>query len=189
VVAADEPRRRGDTRERIREVAMELFAEQGYDKTSLREIAERLGVTKAALYYHFKSKEDIVASAFDDFLAEVERIVAWGQEQPRTAETRRELVRRYSRLVRGKWTTIVRFVQENQTAVRELRSQEALRARFIRLARLLTIPDAPPALQLKSRIALITLQAGPFITEDLGMTERQRHDLALQVALELVSGE
>src|SRR5512132_2864062 len=51
---------RGDTRERIQAIARELFAEQGYEKTSLREIAERLGVTKAALYYHFKSKEDIV---------------------------------------------------------------------------------------------------------------------------------
>ena len=32
-----------------------MFAERGYEKTSLREIAERLGVTKAALYYDFKS--------------------------------------------------------------------------------------------------------------------------------------
>ena len=52
--------RRGDTRERILDVALELFNEQGYDKTSLREIAERLGVTKAALYYHFERKEDIL---------------------------------------------------------------------------------------------------------------------------------
>jgi AcrR family transcriptional regulator len=48
-----------DTRERILDVALELFNEKGYDATSLREIAERLGVTKAALYYHFERKEDI----------------------------------------------------------------------------------------------------------------------------------
>ncbi|MGH9081684.1 MAG: TetR/AcrR family transcriptional regulator [Acidimicrobiales bacterium] len=47
------------TRERILEVALELFTEQGYEQTSLREIAERLGFTKAALYYHFSSKEEI----------------------------------------------------------------------------------------------------------------------------------
>ena len=52
--------RRTDMRERILDVALELFNEQGYDATSLREIAERLGVTKAALYYHFKSKADIL---------------------------------------------------------------------------------------------------------------------------------
>jgi AcrR family transcriptional regulator len=50
----------GETRERILDVALELFNEQGYDKTSLREIAERLDVTKAALYYHFERKEDIL---------------------------------------------------------------------------------------------------------------------------------
>ena len=52
--APHEVRTRSDTRARIQRVALELFAEQGYDKTSLREIAERLDVTKAALYYHFK---------------------------------------------------------------------------------------------------------------------------------------
>jgi AcrR family transcriptional regulator len=48
------------TRERILDVALDLFTEKGYDKTSLREIAEQLGFTKAALYYHFASKEDIL---------------------------------------------------------------------------------------------------------------------------------
>jgi AcrR family transcriptional regulator len=48
------------TRERILEIALELFTAQGYEKTSLRKIAERLGFSKAAIYYHFASKEDIL---------------------------------------------------------------------------------------------------------------------------------
>jgi AcrR family transcriptional regulator len=48
------------TRDRILDVALDLFVEQGYDSTSLRQIAEQLGVTKAALYYHFEAKEDIL---------------------------------------------------------------------------------------------------------------------------------
>lgn len=48
------------TRERILDIALELFVEQGYDKTSLRDIAERLGTTKAAIYYHFARKQDIL---------------------------------------------------------------------------------------------------------------------------------
>ncbi|MGP8223770.1 MAG: TetR/AcrR family transcriptional regulator [Acidimicrobiales bacterium] len=48
------------TRERILDIALELFTEQGYEKTSLRQIAERLGFSKAAIYYHFASKEDIL---------------------------------------------------------------------------------------------------------------------------------
>jgi AcrR family transcriptional regulator len=48
------------TRERILDVALALFTRQGYDKTSLRDIAERLEITKAALYYYFARKEDIL---------------------------------------------------------------------------------------------------------------------------------
>ncbi len=50
------------TRERILDVALDIFIEQGYDKASLREIAERMGFTKAALYYHFPSKADMLMS-------------------------------------------------------------------------------------------------------------------------------
>ena len=51
---------KGTTRERILDVALELFIDQGYEKTSLRQIAERMGFTKAAIYYHFASKDDIL---------------------------------------------------------------------------------------------------------------------------------
>lgn len=53
------------TRERILAVALELFTERGYDKTSLREIADRIGVTKAALYYYFPSKQKILDALVD----------------------------------------------------------------------------------------------------------------------------
>ncbi|HEY1740323.1 MAG TPA: helix-turn-helix domain-containing protein, partial [Acidimicrobiia bacterium] len=62
--AARESRAR-DTRGEILAVASELFTDKGYDATSLREIAERLGITKAALYYHFPSKEDILRALLE----------------------------------------------------------------------------------------------------------------------------
>ena len=48
------------TRARILWIALDLFTTQGYDKTSMRQIAERLGFSKVAIYYHFASKEDIL---------------------------------------------------------------------------------------------------------------------------------
>ncbi len=89
--------RRTDTRQQIRIIAMELFAEQGYDKTSLREIAERLGVTKAAVYYHFRTKEEIVASLFDDQIAALDELVAWGRTQPRRPGTEPRVARALQR--------------------------------------------------------------------------------------------
>ena len=50
----------GDTKERIMETALELFAEKGYLGTSMNDIAKQLGFTKAALYKHYTSKQDIL---------------------------------------------------------------------------------------------------------------------------------
>ena len=48
------------TRERILDVALDLFTDQGFDATSMREIAERLNISKPAIYYHFASKDEIL---------------------------------------------------------------------------------------------------------------------------------
>lgn len=54
-------RRRGRlTRDAVVEAAVLLFNQQGYDRTSMNEIAAVLGITKPALYYHFTSKEEIL---------------------------------------------------------------------------------------------------------------------------------
>lgn len=64
-----------DTRAQILAVATELFAEQGYEATSLREIAERLQITKAALYYHFPGKDDILRALLEPMGAAVTELV------------------------------------------------------------------------------------------------------------------
>ena len=50
----------GDTKERILETALELFAQSGYLGTSMSDIAKQLGITKAALYKHYASKQEIL---------------------------------------------------------------------------------------------------------------------------------
>lgn len=50
----------GDTKERILETALELFAQSGYLGTSMNDIAKQLGITKAALYKHYTSKQEIL---------------------------------------------------------------------------------------------------------------------------------
>src|SRR5262252_8205382 len=93
--ATTDARSRSDTRARIQQVAVELFTEHGYEGTSLREIAERLGVTKAALYYHFRSKEDIIASLVEDLRRQMDALIEWVKSQPKTPETRNDILVRY----------------------------------------------------------------------------------------------
>ena len=50
----------GNTRERILEVSLELFAQSGYLGTSMSDIAKQLGITKGALYKHYRSKQEIL---------------------------------------------------------------------------------------------------------------------------------
>jgi AcrR family transcriptional regulator len=64
--------RPSDTKQRILEVARELFAERGVQRTSLQEIAARLDITKPALYYHFSSREELVRSIVQPILDEEE---------------------------------------------------------------------------------------------------------------------
>jgi len=66
-------------------VALELFARQGFEKTSLREIAERLELTKAALYYHFPSKNDLVRSLVDPLGREMDALLAAHGDEPEGA--------------------------------------------------------------------------------------------------------
>jgi AcrR family transcriptional regulator len=154
---AREDRSRTDTRERIIQVAFELFSEQGYDKTSLREIAERLGVTKAALYYHFKTKEDIVRSHVQDYLGQIGELVAWGEQQPRTLQTRREIITRYAAIVRDGQDSM-KFFQQNPQLQHEQIGEDA-RKQFKALGQLFRDPKRSYADQIRGLMAIFSINA------------------------------
>src|ERR687886_108393 len=80
------------TRTRIQDVALALFATRGYDATSLQEIATALDVTKAALYYHFPAKAQLLHSLADPFLDGECALLAGYSAGPLAAAARRELV-------------------------------------------------------------------------------------------------
>jgi AcrR family transcriptional regulator len=83
-------------REQIFSVGARLFAEKGYERTSLQEVADLLGVTKPALYYYFSSKEqllfEIMSFVMDRVLADISEVA--GSDLP-PYEKLREFVRRY----------------------------------------------------------------------------------------------
>lgn len=58
-----------DTKERILTAALEMFAQNGYAGTNLRELAASLGMGKSSLYRHFASKEEIWNTLLDTMIA------------------------------------------------------------------------------------------------------------------------
>jgi AcrR family transcriptional regulator len=179
-------RRRGNTRQRIQDVAVELFAEQGYEKTSLREIAERLEVTKAALYYHFKTKEEIIVSLFEDLTKPIEELIEWGERQPHSLETKQEIVRRYSQAL-TEAAPLFRFMQENQATVRELSIGEMFKNRMLGVRGIIVDPDADLVDQVRCVSALFTLHAGMFLLQDLEADPEDKRKAVLEVATDLVT--
>jgi AcrR family transcriptional regulator len=72
-----------NTRRRILEAGYALFYRQGFTRVSVDAIAERAGLTKRSLYYHFASKDDLLAAVFEfhhEFA--LERIRSWGDRLP-----------------------------------------------------------------------------------------------------------
>jgi AcrR family transcriptional regulator len=102
------------TRRRIQEVARDLFLQQGVQRTSLQDIANKLGITKPALYYHFASRDDLVRSILVPLIEEGEQFVV-DQETRRHTDTR-DLLEGYFDffyrhrqdlvLVLAEWTTL-----------------------------------------------------------------------------------
>lgn len=70
---------------------MDLFGTHGYHRTSVRAIAEQLGISKAGVLYHYPSKYDILAGLAEPFLAAMERTVAEAGD-PDPCEARRRVV-------------------------------------------------------------------------------------------------
>ncbi|EHR49777.1 transcriptional regulator [Saccharomonospora marina XMU15] len=64
-----------DTKSRLLATAVRLFSEHGVGGTSLQMIADELGVTKAAVYYHFKTKDEITEAVAAPALRELEQVL------------------------------------------------------------------------------------------------------------------
>src|ERR1700751_1837096 len=86
-------RPRSDTRERIQDVARELFVQQGVQRTSLQDIADKLGITKPALYYHFATRKELVRSVLGPLIEGGERFVE--EQESRGDVDARELLEGY----------------------------------------------------------------------------------------------
>ncbi|MDX1882538.1 TetR/AcrR family transcriptional regulator [Mycolicibacterium sp. 120270] len=75
----------GPTRQRLIEVAIELFQRHSVAGTSLQMISDELGLTKSAIYHHFRTREDLLSAVMEPLIAEVEALVeaAEAQRSPR----------------------------------------------------------------------------------------------------------
>jgi AcrR family transcriptional regulator len=178
------------TRERIKEVALELFLAQGYEQTSLRQISERLGFSKAALYYHFHTKEAILEAVFGDVVESVRELVERCRTRPHTPEARRQTLTELAALVRGRLAPLVQFSQENQPALRNLQAAgQDFGTTTLSMFGMFDDPEASLADQLRFRLAIVAIYLGHVrFLDPPNATPEDLSRAAVSVAFELAGG-
>ncbi len=145
--ATDNGERRGDRREQVMQCAAVLFAQNGYDGTSIRDIAAAVGMLPGSLYHHFASKEDLFRAIHAEVVgridAEVERSLAglsdpWQRLEAAAAAHLRAL------LGPGNLVAIVSpdFPESTSDLRSELVAQrDTYERRFLELVEALTLPE------------------------------------------------
>jgi AcrR family transcriptional regulator len=131
---------RDDTRTRILDTALEVIAEKGFAGTSTRELSERLGFTKAALYYHFRTKDDLLAALITPALDDLAGLVGEATLRTSTA-ARRQLLTRYVDHVCAHLTLIQVLSQDPSVVHRPV--LDASREVYGRLTELLAGQERP----------------------------------------------
>jgi len=148
----------GSTRERILTTALRLFSEQGYESTSLQRLADELGFTKGALYYHFRSKDDLLTSLVADSVNDLEALRDSAQDLD-DGQRSHAILRGYIDLIVKNRDLINLLVTE-----RTLQTLPAMAGR-IRAAqdgvvRALAGPDPDPSALVRAAAAVGAVQAG-----------------------------
>jgi AcrR family transcriptional regulator len=149
------------------------------EKTSLREIAEQLGITKAALYYHFPSKEALVRSLIDPFIEEIEALLA--DMEAKAGVHPREFLEAYFDLF-VQHSRLLRLLIQDLSAFVSLGLVEKFLGWQLRVRHLVVGPDASQADQIRAVLALGGLQdCAALLPEEISVEEARQ--VALQAAL------
>lgn len=147
--------RGGSAKSRVVTAAQALFLERGVHATSLQMIADSIGVTKAAVYFQFRSKREIVLAVIAPAVARIGEVVA-------SAETEKSSLRRFDVAVGGLVDVVIEQGQvasllRRDTEVAEMvEADPEFRGLMARLDELLVGPEPAPA----ARVALALAGGG-----------------------------
>ena len=165
-------RNRGSqTRELAQRVALRLFTEQGYEATSLRQIADELGINKASLYYYFDGKAAIVQSLLDQRGNEAEELLAWVREQPASPAVLVDAVSRWVDSFTAEKLQGIRFLAANPLLLASLTQNDEKPRVGTGLAQLADdlgrhLPEPTPEAVVMLRMALLSINAAVSAAAD-----------------------
>ncbi len=146
------------TRERILDIARELIAEQGYRSASISQIANKLGTSKAALYYHFRSKEEILDALLSEPLMEFMQLVRTAAEHP-SGNHAREILGAMIDFVGGPASCLTTF-QNDPSVIQEYAKCHQAQVGEDQIIRALAGPRPNAAKMTRARVAMAAAKQG-----------------------------
>ncbi|SHN75520.1 TetR/AcrR family transcriptional regulator [Cryptosporangium aurantiacum] len=178
--------RPADGRQRVIDAAVAQFAEYGVEGTSLQMIADAMGVTKAAVYYHFKTKDEIVVAVVTPVLDQLLAILREAEAQRGQAARTRAFLTAFTRLVIGH-RQLLTLLYDDVAVLRILHEHWPHFDEFERRVPLVLVgPDADAGRLVAAAVALtgiVAAAASPQFTH-LGDAELEEH--LLDAGLRLV---
>jgi AcrR family transcriptional regulator len=155
-----------ESRTRVLQAALELFAERGFAATSTRELSERLGFTKAALYYYFKTKDDLLVALIQPVLEQLTTLITQTPVRP-SAAARREVLAAYVDLTTDH-VDLLRVLTQDPSVTRRPASaaHAALEERMLQLLAGHEAPDLTE--QIRARAALAAVRGAIVHTHPAG---------------------
>jgi AcrR family transcriptional regulator len=146
---------RGQARQRVLDAALELFAQHGISGTSLQMIADHIGVTKAAIYYQFHTKDEIVIALIEEPLEDLRTTLELAQAQPTKRKRQETLLVGFVDLVLDNRQAAA-VLQGDPKTPEFIAGSESLRTVAEQFNEIALGPEAAPA----DRVALSVLASG-----------------------------
>ena len=158
-----------DTRQRLIDVAVDLFTRHSFAGTSLQMIADEMGFTKAAIYYHFRTREELLGAVVEPIFDQLSDIITTAEAQ-RGANARADyMLRGYAELAVAN-RALVSMLACDPSVTTLLRDQPQWADLINRQLALLAGADPDPAGLIKATVAL----AGNLECRRTGMDRRRR---------------
>ncbi|WP_055479849.1 TetR/AcrR family transcriptional regulator [Sphaerimonospora mesophila] len=179
------------TRDRILDEAASLFIEMGFTRAPLSEIASRLGITKAALYYYFASKDELLIALVSPFLDRIDELLTQSAETGvNDVLARRALLSRYADLLRSDMR-VVSILSRDFNVSSHPEISPRITAHVASLIELLASADADAEGMARASAAMTVVQRGLFVLPGepavlRSMPQDARIELVLQIAYTIV---
>ncbi|GGF14791.1 TetR family transcriptional regulator [Subtercola lobariae] len=153
-------------------MSLELFTERGFEGTSVRDIAEALGIRKSSLYYHFSSKEAIIRALLEGRRDEIDALLSWVEEQPAGPDLLRRTALRWVESTGIERVQGMRFAHANRAIMQKLAEDGTdRRAWFDAVVNRVLPGEAPMASRLRAQMAFDTVSAALFAAQGTAATD------------------